>query len=94
MSARADLTRACRDFIHMFRAHEAWDDTELFPAFRLLVSPAQLQELGEQFEEIEHRKFGKDGFADTVRQVARLEKQVSITGLDLYTAPERIGETP
>lgn len=33
-ATRADVTRACQDFIHMFRAHEAWEDTVLFPAFR------------------------------------------------------------
>lgn len=87
-ATRAEVTRACRDFVRMFRAHEAWEDTELFPAFRDLVSPARLAELGEQFEEIEHRTFGKDGFADTVKKVVRLEHHVGIQGLDAYTPGE------
>jgi hemerythrin-like domain-containing protein len=84
-ATRAEVTRACRDFVRMFRAHEAWEDTELFPAFRGLVSPARLAELGEQFEEIEHRTFGKDGFADTVRKVVQMEHRVGIQGPDAYT---------
>ena len=87
-ATRTEVMRACRDFIRMFRAHEAWEDTELFPAFRGLVSPARLLELGEQFEEIEHRTFGKDGFADTVRKVVQLEHHVGIQSLDAYTPGE------
>lgn len=93
-ATRAEITRASRDFIRMFRAHEAWEDTELFPAYRGLVSPARLAELGEQFEEIEHRKFGKDGFADTVKTVARLEHHVGIQGLDAYTPREPAEVSP
>ena len=83
---RGELTRACRDFVRMFRAHEAWEDTVLFPAFRSLASPSRLQELGEQFEEIEHREFGEDGYNDVVRHVVRLEHHVGISGLDMFTA--------
>lgn len=87
-ATRSEVTRACREFVRMFRAHEAWEDTELFPAFRRLVSPARLVELGERFEETEHRMFGKDGFADTVKQVAQLERHVGIQSLDAYTPRE------
>lgn len=93
-ATRAEVTRACRDFVRMFRAHEAWEDTELFPAFRGLVSPARLAELGEQFEEIEHRTFGKHGFADTVKKVVQLEHHVGIQSLDAYTprAPAKVSQ--
>lgn len=93
-ATRSEVTRACRDFVRMFRGHEAWEDTELFPAFRSLVSPARLVELGEQFEEIEHRTFGKDGFADTVKQVVRLEHHVGIQSLDAYTPREPAKASP
>ena len=93
-ATRAEVTRACREFVRMFRAHEAWEDTEIFPAFRRLVSPAQLQDLGEQFEEIEHRNFGQDGFADTVKKVVQLERHVGIQGLDTYTPQEKARASP
>jgi len=78
----------------MFRAHEAWADTDLFPAFRRLVSPARLQDLGEECEEIEHRTFGTDGFSETVRQVVRLKKHVRIQSLDTFAAATRERATP
>lgn len=93
-ASRADVTRACQDFVRMFRAHEAWEDTGLFPAFRSLVSPARLVELGEQFEEIEHRTFGKDGFADTVRKAEQLEHRVGIQGPDAFTPREPAEDSP
>lgn len=88
-TTRAEVTRACRDFVRMFRAHEAWEDTELFPTFRRLVSPSRLRELGELFEEIEHREFGGDGFAKTVEMVARLEHHLGISGPDAFTTPNQ-----
>ena len=87
-ATRAEVTRACRDFVRMFRAHEAWEDTELFPAFRGLVSPTRLAELSEQFEDIEHRTFGKEGFEDTVKKVVQLEHHVGIQSLEAYTPRE------
>lgn len=93
-TTRADVTRACRDFIRMFRAHEAWEDTELFPAFRRLASPERLRALGEQFEEIEHQRFGKNGFAETLAQVERLEHRVGIRDLDVFTAREDSSASP
>lgn len=91
---RAVLTRACHDFIRMFRAHEAWEDAELFPAFRRLLPVPRLLELGEQFEDIEHRTFGKEGYADIVRQVAQLEHHAGIDHLDRFTAQEHAPASP
>lgn len=45
-----------------------------------------MRELGEQFEEIEHSEFGKDGFSETIRHVVRLEYRVGISSLDAFTA--------
>ena len=87
-NTRAELTRACHDFIRMFRAHEAWEDTELFPAFRRLVPVPRLLELGHQFEEIERRTFGEEGYAEIVRQVAQLEHHAGIDHLERFTARE------
>lgn len=93
-ATRAQVTRACREFVHMFRAHEAWEDTELFPVFRGLVTPARLKELGEEFEDIEHRRFGKNGFQETVQQVERLERRVGIDSLEVFTPPEHVETSP
>lgn len=87
---RAETVKACHEYVRMFRAHEAWEDTELFPAFKRLVTPARLRALGQEFEEIEHRVIGKDGFSETVRQVGRLEHHLGIHGLEAFTAPEKV----
>ena len=64
----------------------------LFPAFCQLVSAALLRALGEQFEEIEHQEFGKDGVSEIVRHVERLRRQVDITSLRKFT-PQLPGRT-
>lgn len=84
-SARAEITRSCEGFIRMYRPHEAREDTVLFPALREIVSAKQISELGEQFEESEHRLFGKDGFGETVEKVAAIERQLGIHDLAQFT---------
>ena len=79
------LSDAMRLFIRMYRPHEAREDTVLFPAFRSLVSKKEYEELGEAFEEKEHRLFGKEGFEKVVAEVAGLEKELEIYELSRFT---------
>lgn len=72
-------------FIRMYRPHEAREDTVLFPAFRLIVSPHEYGALGEEFEEKEHNLFGEDGFGKIVDEVAQLEKQLGLYELAQFT---------
>jgi hemerythrin-like domain-containing protein len=83
--AADDLARALRSFERMYRPHAAREDTVLFPAFRELVGRAEYRELGEQFEEQEHARFGRGGFEHTVGEIARLEAQLSIGELADFT---------
>lgn len=55
---------------------------------------ARLQDLGEEFEEIEHSTFGEDGFSETVRQVVRLEKHIGIQSLAMFTAATHKRKAP
>lgn len=84
-ASRRELGRACRDFIRMYRPHEAREDTVLFPALHSLLTPDQIHELGEQFEEQEDARFGEGGFTKTVGQVAAIEKQLGIYDLAQFT---------
>jgi len=43
------------------------------------------RELGERFEARERSLFGQDGFAEAVRQVESIEREVGIHGLDSFT---------
>jgi hemerythrin-like domain-containing protein len=84
--ARTRLTQAVESFIRMYRPHAAREDTVLFPALREILPAKEIDELGEQFEEQEHKLFGDEGFAKTVADVAGIERQLGIYDLDRFTA--------
>lgn len=81
----AELARLLRAFVRMYRPHAAREDTVLFPAFREVVGASGYVELGEQFEDNEHRRFGEHGFEDMVKEVAALETALGIHELDRFT---------
>ena len=81
--SQRQLAAAVRQFIRMYRPHEAREDTVLFPTFRKIVSAARIKELGEQFEKEEDRLFGDEGFEKTVDQVAATREAVG----DLRAGP-------
>jgi len=83
--ARQQVIRSCEAFIRMYRPHEAREDSELFPAFYEVASADEVKELGEQFEDQEHKLFGKDGFKEAVEKVADIEKQLGIYDLASFT---------
>lgn len=79
------LVSALRPFIRMYSAHAAREDTDLFPAFRDVVSPAEFDELGDQFEDKENELFGDKGFEKTVARVAEIERALDIHDLKRFT---------
>jgi hemerythrin-like domain-containing protein len=79
------LTTAIRQYIRMYRPHEAREDTVLFPDLHKIVSPNEYAALGEEFEKKEHQLFGEDGFATIVDQVASLERALGIDDLNQFT---------
>jgi hemerythrin-like domain-containing protein len=86
VSADGDrLADALRAFLHMYRPHEAREDTVLFPAFRSIVSKHEYAALGEDFEKKEDQLFGEDGFFKVVDQVAGLEKRLGLYDLAQFT---------
>jgi len=72
-------------FVRMYRPHEAREDTVLFPALHDIVSKHEYDALGDQFEAIERKTFGGEGFEMAVDQVAALEKQLGIYELSQFT---------
>ena len=75
-------------FNRMYRPHEAREDTVLFPALHSLVSKHEYDAMGEEFEQLERKTFGGDGFDMAVDQVAELEKQFGIYDIAQFT-PEK-----
>src|SRR6516164_7722616 len=83
-----DRNRLAQDleaFNRMYAPHEAREDTVLFPALHKIVTPHEYDALGEQFEKIERRTFGGDGFDIYVDKVAALEKRLGIYDLAKFT---------
>lgn len=83
----SNLAEALESFVLMYRHHAATEDTIVFPAWKKTLSKQQLDEMGEKFEEIEHRQFGKDGFDDAERQISDIEKELGLADLAMFTAP-------
>jgi hypothetical protein len=69
----------------MYAAHAAWEDTELFPAYRKQFSEAELDKLGERFEEQEHKLLGSAGFEGALREVGDIERTLGIHDLAKFT---------
>jgi hemerythrin-like domain-containing protein len=72
-------------FNRMYRPHEAREDTVLFPALHGLVSKHEYDAMGEEFERIERKTFGGDGFDMAVAKVEELEKQFEIYDISQFT---------
>jgi hemerythrin-like domain-containing protein len=83
-SDRRKLIDSMRLFVRMYEPHAAQEDTVLFPAFRELVGPKQLDKLQDIFEEKENALPG-GGFGKMVVEVARIEQAVGISDLATFT---------
>lgn len=84
-SGGPELAALLRAFTRMYRPHAAREDTVVFPALRRVLDRDAYRELGEQFEEEEHRRFGEHGFEATVAEVAKLEAALGIGDLARFT---------
>lgn len=81
------LSGALATFVRMYRAHAAREDTIVFPAWKQALTAKQLDELGDQFEDIEKQQFGGDGFDQAVMQIGEIEAELGLANLSQYTAP-------
>ena len=84
-AAAAALAEKLRLFAHMYRPHEAREDTVLFPAFRDLVSKEEYERLGEAFESQETKVLGERGYERIVEEVAQIERTLGIYELASFT---------
>jgi hemerythrin-like domain-containing protein len=79
------LSQSIQAFIRMYRPHAAREDTIIFPTLHEVVTPSQLADLGERFEDVEHERFGKEGFESILRQVEDLERTLGTHELSQFT---------
>jgi hemerythrin-like domain-containing protein len=73
------LARALESFARMYEEHAAQEDTVVFQAWKKSMSKKQLDEMGDLFEDIEHKTFGKDGFDDARATIAAIETSLGLT---------------
>lgn len=81
------LGAALEAFARMYEPHTAFEDTIVFQAWRKGLTPKELDEAGDQFEDIEKQTFKGDGFDMAVDQVAAIETALGLSDLSRYTAP-------
>jgi hemerythrin-like domain-containing protein len=82
---RERLAADLEAFNRMYAPHEAREDTVLFPELHKILSPHEYDAIGEQFEGIERKTFGGDGFDIYVDKITALEKQLGIYDLAQFT---------
>ena len=75
-------------FVRMYERHAAREDTIVFPAWKLNFTDQQLDQIGAQFEDIEKKTFGHDGFEDAEKSVSAIEGTLGLSDLRQFTAPE------
>lgn len=80
------LATSLADFARMYHHHSAVEDTVAYPAWKAAIAPERYGELAEEFERLEHRLFGEDGFEDAVAQVGRAERAFGLADLARLTA--------
>ena len=81
------LAKVFESFVLMYENHAAREDTIIFPAWKKNFSKKQLDEISDQFEEIEHKMFGKDGFDDAEEKITGIEKELGFSDLAQFTPP-------
>ncbi len=87
-SAHADpLAKVFETFVLMYENHAAREDTIVFPAWKKNFSDKQLDEISDQFEDIEHKMFGKDGFEDAEKKISGIEEALGFADLARFTPP-------
>jgi len=81
------LARVLDSFVLMYQNHAAREDTIVFPAWKKNFTDKQLDEIGDQFEEIEHKMFGKDGFEEAEKKISHIEGRLGFADLAQFTPP-------
>jgi hemerythrin-like domain-containing protein len=86
-ASAARVASAMAAFVRMYEPHEAREDTVVYPAFRALLKPTEIADLGARFAELQTEQFGSDGFAAMVGRVGAIERALGIYDLAQFTPP-------
>lgn len=83
----APLAKALAGLVRMYEHHAAREDTIVFPAWKRNFTNKQLDALGEEFEDIETKTFGHDGFEDAEKSITAIEKTFGLADISQFTPP-------
>jgi hemerythrin-like domain-containing protein len=81
------LAKVFESFVLMYQNHAAREDTIVFPAWKKNFSDKRLGEISDQFEDIEHKMFGKDGFEEAEKRISGIEAELGFSDLAQFTPP-------
>lgn len=84
---RTSFATALAQFVRMYEHHAAIEDTIIFPAWKRVLSARQYDELSDEFEKLEQKMFGKDGFEDALKRIAAIEQSFGLADLEALIAP-------
>jgi hemerythrin-like domain-containing protein len=87
-AAAAKLATVIDLFVRMYEPHEAREDTVIYPAYRGLLSAAEIAELSDQFASRQSEQFGANAFTAMVDRVAAIEQALGIYDLTQFTPPD------
>lgn len=84
-NAVEQISAAMAAFVRMYQPHEAREDTVVFPRFRAISTPDELNQLGVTFADLQRQQFGPNGFTEYVAKVAAIEQSLGIYDLNQFT---------
>jgi hemerythrin-like domain-containing protein len=84
---RDKVIAATNAFITMYQPHEAREDTVIYPAFRQLLTPKQLEQTGQSLLRLQTEQFGPNALTTITAKVAAIESVLDINDLEQFTAP-------
>jgi hemerythrin-like domain-containing protein len=82
---RRMLAESMQQYVRMYRAHAAREDTVFLPGFRGVMTPREFAALGKEFENRGEERYGYTGFFRIVEQVGDIEKRLGISDLSKLT---------
>lgn len=74
-------------FIAMYGAHAAREDTVLLPVWKMALGTKGYEEMGDQFEDLEHKMLGDEGFQGALDRIAMVEAAFGLADLAAFTLP-------
>ena len=86
-SVGAELAEVLEALDRMYEQHAAREDTIVFPAWKTAFTNKQLDEKGDEFEAIEKKMFGHDGFEGAEKKISKIEQTLGLADLSQFTAP-------